>query len=103
LVDVARESRVRITIVEDIAVGTNIARIILLVTTKKKIQNQSGEARSDEPYLKECNLPTSPLMSGGRSRRRSKGRRSITVDDAISIDIDIEARKRWVPNHNLIL
>jgi hypothetical protein len=34
LIDVAGESRVRITIIEDIAAGT--ARIILLVATKRK-------------------------------------------------------------------
>jgi hypothetical protein len=38
------------------------------------------------PYLKEFNLPTPSLMPEGRSRRRSKGRRSIIIDDAISID-----------------
>jgi hypothetical protein len=36
LVDVARESRVRISIVEDIAAETNIARIVLLAATKRK-------------------------------------------------------------------
>jgi hypothetical protein len=41
------------------------------------------------------------LTLGGRSHRRSKGRRSIIVDDTISIDI--EAKRRWLPNPNLIL
>jgi hypothetical protein len=36
LVDVAGESRVRITIVEDIAAGKIIARIILLAKTMRK-------------------------------------------------------------------
>jgi hypothetical protein len=36
LVDIAEESRVRITIVEDVEAGTNIARIILLAATKRK-------------------------------------------------------------------
>jgi hypothetical protein len=36
LIDIAGESRVRITIVEDVAAGTNTASIILLVANKKK-------------------------------------------------------------------
>jgi hypothetical protein len=36
LIDVAREPRIRITIVEDVAVGTNIARITLLAATRRK-------------------------------------------------------------------
>jgi hypothetical protein len=36
LVNIAGESRVRITIVEDIAAGKIIARIILLATTVRK-------------------------------------------------------------------
>jgi hypothetical protein len=35
LVNVTEKPRVRITIVEDVAVGTNIARITLLVTTMR--------------------------------------------------------------------
>jgi hypothetical protein len=88
LIDVAGETGVQITIVDDVAAGTNTARIILLAATKRKDPNRSDEARSEGPYLKEFNLPTPPLTSGGRSRRRSKDQRSIIVDDAISIDID---------------
>jgi hypothetical protein len=36
MVDVAEEPRVRITIVEDVATVTNIARIILLAATMRK-------------------------------------------------------------------
>jgi hypothetical protein len=36
MVDVAGESRVRITIVKDVAAGKIIARIILLVATMRK-------------------------------------------------------------------
>jgi hypothetical protein len=36
LIDVVGESRVRIIIIEDVAAGTNIARIILLAATKRK-------------------------------------------------------------------
>jgi hypothetical protein len=36
LIDVAGESRVRITIIEDVATGINTARIILLAATKRK-------------------------------------------------------------------
>jgi hypothetical protein len=36
LIDVAGESRVRITIVKDVAAGTNTVRIILLAATKRK-------------------------------------------------------------------
>jgi hypothetical protein len=36
LIDVAGESRVRITIVEDVVAGINTARIILLAATKRK-------------------------------------------------------------------
>jgi hypothetical protein len=36
LIDVAGESRVRITIVEDVATGTKTARIILLAAAKRK-------------------------------------------------------------------
>jgi hypothetical protein len=36
LIDVVGESRVRITIVEDVAAGTNTARIILSAATKMK-------------------------------------------------------------------
>jgi hypothetical protein len=43
LVDFAGESRVRITIVEDIAVGINIARIIPLAATKRKKNPKSIE------------------------------------------------------------
>jgi hypothetical protein len=35
LVNVAGKARVRITIVEDVAVGTNIVRITLLVATRR--------------------------------------------------------------------
>jgi hypothetical protein len=87
LVDVAGESRVQITIVEDVAARTNIVRIILLAATKRKVQNRSGEARYEGPYLKEFNLPTPPLTPGGISHRQSKGQRSIIVDDAISISV----------------
>jgi hypothetical protein len=73
-------------------------RIIILTVTKRKIQNQAGGANSKGPFF---NLPTPPLMLGGRSHHRSKGQRSIIVDDAISIDI--EAKRRWLPNSNLIL
>jgi hypothetical protein len=93
LVGVAGESRVRITIVEDVAAGINIARIILLAATKRKYPKLI--------YLKEFNLLTTSLTPRGKSHRRSKGRRSIIVDDAISIDID--AKRRWLSNPNLIL
>jgi hypothetical protein len=36
LVYVAREPKVRITIVEDVAAGTNITRITLLTATRRK-------------------------------------------------------------------
>jgi hypothetical protein len=36
MVDVIEEKRVRITIVEDVAAKTNIAKIILLAATKRK-------------------------------------------------------------------
>jgi hypothetical protein len=36
LIDIAGESRIRITIVENVAPGTNTARIILLAATKRK-------------------------------------------------------------------
>jgi hypothetical protein len=36
LIDVAGKLRVRITIVEDVAAGTNTVRIILLAATKRK-------------------------------------------------------------------
>jgi hypothetical protein len=36
LITVVGESRVRITIVEDVAAGKNTARIILLAATKRK-------------------------------------------------------------------
>jgi hypothetical protein len=71
LVDVAGESRVRITIVEDVAAGIIIARIILLAATKRKYPKSI--------YLKEFNLPTTSLTPGAKSRRRSKDRRSIIV------------------------
>jgi hypothetical protein len=86
LIDVTGESRVRITIVEDVAAGTNTARIILLMATKRKDPKSIWRSGSEGPYLKEFNLPTPPLTPGGRSRRRSKGRRSIIIDDAIFID-----------------
>jgi hypothetical protein len=54
LVDIARESRVRITIIGDVEVETNIARIILLAVI-------------EESYLKELNLPTPSLTPRGRS------------------------------------
>jgi hypothetical protein len=101
LVDVTGESRVRITIVEDVAAGKIIARIILLAETmREKIQDRSGEARSEEPYLENFNLPTLPLTLGQRSRHRRKNRRSIIIDHAISIDM--ETKRRWLPNPNLI-
>jgi hypothetical protein len=72
LVDVIGEPRVRITIVRDVPAGKNIARIILLVATIKKIQNRSSEARSEDIYLDNCNPPTPPLTSRMRSRRQTK-------------------------------
>jgi hypothetical protein len=51
LVDADGESSVRITIVEDVAAGINIARIILLAVTMRKLQNRLGEVRSERPYL----------------------------------------------------
>jgi hypothetical protein len=51
LVDAAGEPSVRITIVGDVAAGINIARIILLVATMRKLQNRLGEVRSERPYL----------------------------------------------------
>jgi hypothetical protein len=101
LVDVAGESRIRITIVEDVTAEKIIARIkFLAVTMRKKIQDRSGEARSKEPYLENCNLSILPLTPGRKSRRRRKNRRSIIVDDAISIDMEIN--RRWLSNSNLI-
>jgi hypothetical protein len=97
LVHIAENSRVRITIVEDVAAGTNIARIIFLAATKRK----DLKSRSKGPYLNDFNLPTPPLTPGERSRRRSKGQKSIIIDDAIFIDI--EAKKIWLPNPNRIL
>jgi hypothetical protein len=75
LIDVAGESRVRITIIEDVAARTNIAR-----------------TRSEGLYLKEFSLPTPPLMPEERSHRRSKSQRSIIIDDAISIDIEAKRK-----------
>jgi hypothetical protein len=95
LLDVAGESRVRITIVEDVSDGKIIARIILLAATMRK-DPRSIEARSDEPYLENFNLPTLPLTPGQRSRRQRKNRRSIIIDDVISIGI--ETNRRWLPN-----
>jgi hypothetical protein len=97
LIHIAGDLRVRITIVENVAAGTNIARIIFLTATKRK----DPKSRSKGPYLNDFNLPTPPLTPGGRSRRRSKGQRSIIVDDVIFIDI--EAKKIWLPNPNRIL
>jgi hypothetical protein len=36
LIDIVGESRVQITIIEDVDIETNTARIILLVVTKRK-------------------------------------------------------------------
>jgi hypothetical protein len=101
LIAAAGESGVRITIVEDVATGTNTARIIFLTTKEKRSKIDLREARSERPYLKEFNLPTPLLTPGGRSRHRSKSRRSIIIDDVIFIDI--EPRRRWLLNLNLIL
>jgi hypothetical protein len=51
LVDAAGEPSVRIIIVEDVAVGIIIVRIILLAATMRKLQNRLGEVRSERPYL----------------------------------------------------
>jgi hypothetical protein len=66
LINVAGESRVRITIVEDVAAGTNTTRIILLAATKRKDPKSIWQRRSEGPYLKEFNLPTPPLTPGGK-------------------------------------
>jgi hypothetical protein len=59
LVDIVGESRVQITIVENVAAGTNIVRIkFSLWRSKEKIQKHSSEARSEGPYQKELKLPT---------------------------------------------
>jgi hypothetical protein len=42
---VARESRVRITIIEDVAIGTNIARIIILAETKRKYPKSTWQSK----------------------------------------------------------
>jgi hypothetical protein len=73
LVDITGESRIQITIIEDVAVGINIAGIILLMATKRNIQNRYDEARSEGLYLKEFNLSTPPLTPGRKSRRQLKG------------------------------
>jgi hypothetical protein len=62
---------------DNVAAGINVARTNLL---------EAGEAKSEDPYLENVNLSTPPLISGKRSRYRTKGRRSLIVDNAISID-----------------
>jgi hypothetical protein len=47
LVNVIEEPKVQIIIVEDLDAIINIARIILLAATKKKVQNRSGKTRSE--------------------------------------------------------
>ena len=82
-----REPRVRITIVEDVAAKTNIARTIpLAATMRKKIQNRSDEARYEGPYLDKFNLSTPALTSGRRSRRQTKCQRLLIIDDDIFVD-----------------
>jgi hypothetical protein len=69
----------RITIVKDVAVETNLARIIMLGTNnardkhvKKFKINLVKKNVNDESYIN-CNLPTPPLKSGSGSRRPRKG------------------------------
>jgi hypothetical protein len=77
----------------DVEARTNIARTILLTATmrkKSKIDLATPPLaleRSEGPYLKKFNLPTPPLALE-RSSRRTKGRRSLIVDDAISSDVE---------------
>jgi hypothetical protein len=56
------------TIIEDIAVGTKIARITILVPIKRK----SPKPISRRLYLQNLNLIAPPLQSRRRSRRRTK-------------------------------
>jgi hypothetical protein len=100
LVDVARESRVRITIVKVVAAKKIIARIILLAATMRKDPRSIWRSKIQRTIPRELNLPTLPLTPGRRSRRRRKNRRSIIIDKAISIDM--ETNRRWLPNPNLI-
>jgi hypothetical protein len=55
-INVAREPRVRINIIENVAVGVDIARINLLVATNKTIQDRFSKVRSERPYLKKFDL-----------------------------------------------
>jgi hypothetical protein len=45
LVDTAEETSVRITIIEDVAVGINIGRIILLVATMRKTPKSAWRSK----------------------------------------------------------
>jgi hypothetical protein len=45
MVDVAGEPSIRITIVEDVAAGANIARIILLVATMRKTPKSTWRSK----------------------------------------------------------
>jgi anaerobic glycerol-3-phosphate dehydrogenase len=89
LVDVAGESRVRITIVEDVVAGKIIARIILLAATMRKDPKSIWRSKIRRTIPRELfNLPTLPLMPGQRSRHQRKNQRLIIIDDAISIDME---------------
>jgi hypothetical protein len=54
------------------------------------IQDQSGEGGSHGPYVEIFNLPTIPWTPGGISCHPRKHRRSIIIDDAVFINMEIK-------------
>jgi hypothetical protein len=52
------------------------------------------KARSERPYLKKLDLPTSSLMSRRNSRRRMKGQRTL-IEEVVS-SIDTKAKKKTI-------
>jgi hypothetical protein len=74
----------------------DIARINLLTTTNKTIQDRSGKARSERSYLKKFDFPTASLTSRRNSLRRTKDPR--TLIEKIIIFIDMKAKKTTTKN-----
>jgi hypothetical protein len=60
----------------------------------KIIQDRSGKARSEKPYLKKLDLATPSLTSRRNSHRRTKGRRTL-IEEVVS-SMNTKAKKKTI-------
>lgn len=99
MVNTAGEPKVWITIVEDIATRTNIARRVLATTMRKDLK-PIWRNKIWRPIPRKLWSSNTTINARRRSRRQMKARRSLIVDD--SIFIETEAKKDEQENPNQI-